>query len=52
VSENSKADLAAVVRERFGDPATAERERPGATDTPEVQAARQRTLNAAMKPRR
>jgi hypothetical protein len=45
------SELAKLIRERFGDPATAERERPGAVDTPDVQAARRRMLNAAMKPK-
>ena len=45
------SELAKLIRERFGDPAAAERERPGAADTPEIQAERRQTLNAAMKPK-
>lgn len=45
----SKGDhYAKVVKERFGDPETLERERPGHVDTPADHQARQATLNEAM----
>lgn len=50
--ERRRGLLAALLHERFGDPRAAEQERPGARDTPEVQAQRRRTLNAAMRPNR
>lgn len=50
--ERRRGLLASLMRERFGDPGAAERERPGAVDTPEVQAQRRRVLNAAMRPKK
>lgn len=44
-----KRTLRQVIRERFGDPRTAEVERPDNIDTPERQAARRRDLNRALR---
>jgi hypothetical protein len=42
-------DRQALLRERFGDPRTLERERPGHVDTPQDRADRRETLNEAMR---